>query len=248
MKVNLVNRMLGLVTIGIIYLMVSGCSAIFFAIGAISDSTSPKTKNIPGWQIGSLTEGDTASLFLQKSDSLNGKYLGLVDLTNDDYSQILNDVKRADSNLKAIPDIGEIIKINSGHKATIEARFAGFEYQYQRDYLFSKTDGAFASYFIRDSIQEKKTIEKRAINGIKMVICQNEDTLKGPIIRSCLLEGKIPTVNAVEFISDSTINRFQVAQIDSVRIGKSNNTKWVMGAVGLVIDVIIIIKSNPFVF
>jgi hypothetical protein len=246
MRRKFIYRIAGLAALGSICIIIGGCTAVMFTIGAISDSNSAKEKTIPGYQIGSLKPGVRACVFIHEEDSLKGKYLGLAELTPSEYKQLYRDSKAMNSKTELLPNIEDKITVYTGLGSVDKVIFQGFGYQYHKKQFIAQNQDGFQSYFLNFSHPKRDTQAQLPLSKINLVIDQNGDTLKGSLIRALLISGQIPTNNPVKFETDSLITSFQVAKIDSVRVNKRNNSKWVMGALGMVFDAIfvtIIVRS-----
>jgi hypothetical protein len=227
-----------------ICLTLSGCTAAMFTLGAISDSQAPKEKTIPGSQIGSVKVGNKAFVFTNQGTSFNAIYQGLIAYSQPEYARLYEQAKTSNPEAALIPSLSDRIIIKSGYGNIDKVNFFGFDYRYHKSYSPSRIQNDAQSYLIQVSSSDKGIRKQLPLTKIEWVINQNGDTLKGSSIRALILNNQLPTNNSAEFKVGSKITSIQFAQIDSVRVSKSNNSKWVLGAIGLVVDIALYIKFS----
>jgi hypothetical protein len=227
-----------------ICLTLGGCTAAMFTLGAISDSQAPKEKTIPGSQIGSVKIGSRALVFTNEGTSFNAIYQGLTAYSRPEYTRLYEHAKTSNPNAALLPGLSDRIIIKSGYGSIDKVKFFGFDYRYQKSYSPSPSQKDAQSYLIQVSSLDKDTRKLLPLTKIEWVINQNGDTLKGSSIRALILNNQVPTYNSAEFIVGSHITSIQFAQIDSVRVSNSNNSKWILGAIGLAVDVALYIKIS----
>jgi hypothetical protein len=223
-----------------ICLTLSGCTATMFTLGAISDSQAPKAMTIPGSQIGSVKTGKNVNVFIDKDTSFDAIYLGPINYSQPEYARLYENMKTSNPNAALIPGLSDRIIIKSGYGNIHKAIFFGFDYRYQKSYSKSPGKKDIRSYFIQVSSLDNGIQTHLPLSNIDWVINQNGDTLKGSSIRALILNNQIPTYNSAGFKVGSQTTSVQFAQIDSLRVGKKNNSKWALGAIGMVVDAIFV--------
>jgi hypothetical protein len=220
-------------------IVLQGCTAVMFTLGAISDSASPKEKTIPGWQIGSISNGSEACVFMNNADSASAKYLGLAKYSPPDYKRLFEDSKSRNIKTPFFLELDQKVAVYSGYKTRDDITFRGFEYEYTKNHRISQSMESSKSYIMLGSSLQKEIPVKIPLSNINMVVSQNGDTLKGGNIRALLSSGQLPTDNFVKLTAASQAITIQVANIDSLRVHISNRSKWGYTALGVVVDAIV---------
>ena len=204
--------------------LLNGCSVIGLAIGASADGGKPDKEDYAISEIERIKPGKEVTVVLNTKDMISGKYVRTTRITDQEYDSIFGGFREKSSDLAAIPGPGDIITIFdlAGRQWTFE--LIGYNYDYLRVKPVGKTEPIV--FLIRNideiTFRDKDTI---SVEELKMMITEK----KMPVLQGMVLNINGDTV----VVATSKVDR--VFSIDK------KNRIWKGLAIGLAIDIALVI-------
>jgi hypothetical protein len=205
----------------------TGCSVVFYTIGAHGDSSKPDFDTIPSWNAANIERGKDIKLATISGEELKGEYLGLDMVAASQYAKSYNEVQeryQKDIPLPALGDSISFIILNSEEEH--RAEFSGFENQYMWVRVMA------ISGIMREKIDMNKLEEIRDRSGNLIDVQKLINLSSG---------GKIPALyTEVTLRTDSDTTRIPTASVSRIEIPNSKSARWIGLALGACIDAAII--------
>jgi hypothetical protein len=206
----------------------SGCSVVFYTIGAYGDSRTPDFDTIPGWSAASIDRGKDIKLTMKTGEELKGEYLGLDMVATSQYAESYNEVReryQKDIPLPAVGDSISFITLNSEREH--KGEFSGFEEQY----ICVRVMGT--SGIVREKID---------MNKLEKITDRNGNLIEVKKLIDLSLGGRIPALyTEVTLRTDSDTTRIPTASVSRIETPNSKSARWMGLAFGACIDAAIII-------
>ena len=224
-KINLLLIFMG--GLGLVCLF-SGCSVIGFTFGAISDSLTPKSKNVLISQIGELKTNDKIKLVLKNYSQIQGKYAGRAFIESEIYSEKYEKSLNQLRGRIVLPQIGDSVKfelVSRFSNRYVIRKFLGFDHQ-------------------RILVQHNDGISWVAMGNFKTMSDFKGNMLLKEAIINLIENGEVPCFSKIIVKDKQTVHEILIEDISQIRILQVRGYKWVGLGVGVVIDIIIIHSFN----
>jgi len=206
----------------------SGCSVVFYTIGAYRDSRTPDFDTIPGWSAASIERGKDIKLTMKTGEELKGEYLGLDVVAASQYAESYNEVReryQKDIPLPAVGDSISFIILNSEREH--KGEFSGFENQY----MWVRAMGI--SGIMREKID---------MNKLEKITDGSGNLIEVEKLINLSLGGKIPALyTEVALRIDSDTTGIPTASVSRIAIPHAKSARWMGLALGACIDAAIIV-------
>jgi translation elongation factor P/translation initiation factor 5A len=204
--------------------LMSGCSVIGLAIGADVDREKSDKKGYAISEIERFKPGKEVTVVLNTKDMISGKYLRTTQISDHEYALILSEFREESPNLSGIPAPGDTITIFdlAGRQWTFE--LIGYNYDYLRVKPAGKTEPIV--FLIRN---------------IAEIVDRDKQVTSGEELEVMIAEKKIPVIQAMVLDVDGDTVVLATSKVDRVFSIDKKNRIWKGLAIGLAIDLALVI-------
>ncbi len=204
--------------------LISGCTVIGLAIGASADREKPDKKDYAISEIERIQPGKEVTVVLNTKDMISGEYVRTTRITDQEYDSIFSEFREKSYNLSGIPAPGDTITIFdlTGRRWTFEL----IDYNY--DYLRVKPAGETEPIVF-------------LIRNIAEITAGNETTISVEELKMMIAEKKIPVIQAMALNINGDTVVIAASRVDRVFSIDKKNRIWKGMAMGLAIDLALVI-------
>lgn len=209
-----------------ILLCLCGCTALGLLIGNSIDKKNKKEVQISGWEINTIPENESVTLFLKNGNSITDEYRGTIPINDNEYYKDYESSYLVLNQNTILPILGETIELtlSNSTNSTIRLPFSGFDYN---SVILKKGPSDLSSYLYKD-IGTAKLKDDRLLD-----LKQIQD-----LVKSC----DLPSRNYL-LTRRAKINPCDVQYISYQEKGSSGTTIGMILGAGIDIALIAIISS-----
>lgn len=204
--------------------LMSGCSVIGLAIGASADGGKSDKEDYAISEIEFIKPGKEVTVVLNTKDMISGKYLRTTQISDHEYDLLFGEFREESRNLSGIPAPGDTITIFdlAGRQWTFE--LIGYNYDYLTVRRLGETEPIV--FFIRN---------------IARIADRDKKLISGEELEMMIAEKRIPVIQAMALDIDGDTVVLATSKVDRVYSIDKKNRIWKGLAIGLAIDLALVI-------
>jgi hypothetical protein len=180
-----------------VVLRFTGCSVIGFGIGSAIDSSKPKEKIVPGWEVQTIKPGNKIMLILKDGSGLEGKFLGLDRVPEQEYAEAYSRIRQQKPEGVLLPEIGENITITDTLGKEWAYQFLGYDFRH----IVLRPQG------------ETESI-RMSLNLMSRIVDNQGNIIEGETIRKLFSENRLPLLSAISIRQEPILNRIPESGIE----------------------------------
>ncbi len=204
--------------------LMSGCTVIGIAIGASADREKPEKKDYAISEIEHIKPGKEVTVILNTKGMISGEYVRTTRITDQEYDSIFGEFREKSSDLATIPGPGDIITILDLAGGQWIFELIGYNYDYLTVRRIGETDPIV--FFIRN---------------IADIAAGSETTISVEELKMMIAEKKMPVLQAMVLNINGDTVVIAASRVDRVFSIDKKNRIWKGLAIGLAIDVALVI-------
>ena len=234
MKMYILNKIVIFFTASILISQFTGCTAIGFGLGAISDSRGRDYTYCPIHTLSKLNKGSVIKIIKKNGEELSGKLIGLELHDEQEYMKVYNEYRVKGVNEDRWPALGEISILVASSGKQFGYHLLGFDY----DGIIVRKAGSRG--------YAKKTFV--LVKGAELIDREGNKISINSLERLVTI-GEIPILSALKLQTASGEISIDLGEIEMIQIHKKKNGKIKGLLYGAMIDaatLIILSLTKPF--
>lgn len=214
-------------------LALNGCTAIFGALGALSEASKPEATVFSDRQTPALEPGAVLRIVLNDGTRLLGKYSGTAHIALAEYEPLYSQARAHDRHVALLPVLGDTVMLR-----TRFALFTGFG---------KDLPGAFEGFahdHIAMQLAGTGVLTSVPMSYVTQLVGANGAAFSGESLKQLLDEGRVPVRSALVLKSGEDKIRIAMNDIRQIEVPVKKNDARNGLLLGAAIDAVLIIAAS----
>jgi|GEM_PF-1309126 len=249
MKINRYQQILAALA-GASLTILSGCSVVGLGAGALIDKSTPDTRSVSVWNLANIDSDRRVGVILKDSTRCKCDVVALAEMPQDQYEEIYSKSVVRGGLPTGLPNMHDTIEVSSKKGKSGLYEFGGFGYGPRKmsrpmspgEKLFP---GSVYQFLTAKSLPDDKD-RIFYLNDLSSISVDGGPAVVGTWIEKLLNNGALPLKSVVACRSYSDEKVYRMENIDSIEVRNKKSAKWVGLALGLAIDIAIVVSLSNF--